>query len=209
MIQPTNGRIVWFHPAGDRHFGGVWDGITPLAATIVHVHNERLVNLAVFDMYGSLNGVQDVPLLQDDDVAIGSTFAEWMPYQKGQAAKVEQLEGEREAEKLRRLDALEADLANAPQLGDSDKGPADAMQAPGPNSIVSNVPQESPEAPPAVPHPLDRDGDGQPGGSLPASERLSDELIAEARALGIDLRGSAETVQAQIEEKRAEQPPPG
>lgn len=46
--------------------------------------------------------------------------------------------------------------------------------------------------------PLDRDGDGQPGGSLPASERLPADVFEAAKALGLDLRLSEQVLRAQI-----------
>lgn len=91
MIKPTNGRVVLFTPG--PHFAGAHDRGVSLAALIAHVHGERCVNLAVFDSNGGHHAFTSVPLLQDDDPAPeGGYYAEWMPYQKGQAAKTEQLE---------------------------------------------------------------------------------------------------------------------
>lgn len=49
-------------------------------------------------------------------------------------------------------------------------------------------------------HPLDRDGDGEPGGSLPAAERLPADLLAEAARLNIevDRRWGVETLEEKI-----------
>lgn len=97
MILPTNGRVVWFHPG--RFFQGrQYEKAQPLAATIVHVFGPRSVNLVVFDSDGFPCSAKGVPLLQDDDAEPAdpeAPFAEWMPYQKGQAAKAEALERER------------------------------------------------------------------------------------------------------------------
>lgn len=86
MINPTNGRQVWFHPNGnypDISYAG-----QPLAATVVQVWSDHCVNLQVLDANGRAHAVTSVPLLQGDDAAPqGSAYAEWMPYQKGQAAK--------------------------------------------------------------------------------------------------------------------------
>jgi hypothetical protein len=51
-------------------------------------------------------------------------------------------------------------------------------------------------------HPLDRDGNGFPGGSLPASERGLDDLKAEAEALGVkvDRRWGETRLRAEIED---------
>lgn len=90
MIEPTIGRVVWFTPAKtDESLSG---SSQPLAALVAHVHSDRCVNLAVFDANGGgSHSRTSVTLLQDDDVAPeAGYYAEWMPYQKGQAAKHEQ-----------------------------------------------------------------------------------------------------------------------
>jgi len=82
MIQPTLGRIVWFTPAQTDNALQPSD-TGKCAGIVTHVWNERLVNLAVFDMHGVLFPKPSVPLLQDDDVPVtGSQHCEWMPYQK-------------------------------------------------------------------------------------------------------------------------------
>jgi hypothetical protein len=93
MIKPTIGRVVWFHP-------GAWDHVNltrpdpsqPLAALVVYVWSDRMVNLAVFDQNGIAHGRTSVPLVQEGDMVPAEFFAEWMPFQKGQAAKAEALE---------------------------------------------------------------------------------------------------------------------
>lgn len=87
MINPTNGRQVWFRPNGCFLHNFVhYD--QPLAATVVHVWGDRLVNLQVLDSNGVAHAITSVTLLQDDDAAPlhGQVYAEWMPYQKTQAA---------------------------------------------------------------------------------------------------------------------------
>ena len=94
MIKPSNGRIVWFTPPQGEPTTIVQHDINqPLTAQIVHVWGDRMVNLVVFDSHGVMHAVPQVMLLQDDDAkpSLGR-FAVWMPYQKGQAAKTEQLE---------------------------------------------------------------------------------------------------------------------
>lgn len=94
MIEPTVGRVVLFTPPPSD----VNAPFAPLAAIIAHVWGPRLVNLAVFDKDGNaLPGVTSVMLLQDDDEKPSwGRYAEWMPYQKGQAAKTQELENELE-----------------------------------------------------------------------------------------------------------------
>ncbi len=95
MIKPTVGRVVLFTPAkqADRRT----DKSQPLAAFVAYVHGDRSVNLTVFEQTGNpaMAGHINVPLLQDDDPPRENGFyATWMPYQKGQAAKYEQLAAE-------------------------------------------------------------------------------------------------------------------
>ena len=103
MIQPTVGRVVHFVPyIMERDMAG--NGMLPCAAIIVNVWNERLVNLVVFDANGVPFSKCSVALLQDDDPAPQhGYFCKWMDYQKGQAAKTEELE--------RKIGATEDDRA--------------------------------------------------------------------------------------------------
>ena len=94
MIIPSNGRIVWYTPSkiGDEIISQ-HDKTKPLAAMVVHVWGDRMVNLAVVDSDGVWHVRTSVTLLQDDDPKPESgCFCAWMPYQKGQAAKTEALE---------------------------------------------------------------------------------------------------------------------
>lgn len=93
-IAPTVGRVVYFTPASTSplirdYKSGV------CAALVTAVHNDNCVNLAVFDANGNQYARCSVchvsTLTADDDVKKYDTW-DWMPYQKGQAAKTEQLE---------------------------------------------------------------------------------------------------------------------
>jgi glyoxylase-like metal-dependent hydrolase (beta-lactamase superfamily II) len=91
MIKPTVGRVVHFYPESNDSmlYRG---GDTPLAAIITHVHSDYCVNLAVFSAEGYALARTSVRLVHDARPRSGSQFCEWMPYQKGQAAKTEELE---------------------------------------------------------------------------------------------------------------------
>jgi hypothetical protein len=98
MIEPSNGRVVLFTPyRGNDSAPKIpadpmahHDKAKPLAAIIVHVWHDRMVNLIVFDSNGITHPRTSVPLLQDDDQEPShGYYAEWMTYQKGQAAKTE------------------------------------------------------------------------------------------------------------------------
>lgn len=93
-IVPTNGRIVWYTPEiADFDRGMVQAGHAPLAAIVTHVWNDRCVNLTVFDSNGFSHPRTTVTLVQDGDlIDQHGRYCEWMPYQKGQAAKTQQLE---------------------------------------------------------------------------------------------------------------------
>ena len=83
MIKPTVGRVVWYHPSGST------SEEQPLAAIIAHVWSDTCVNLAVFDANGAATNQTSVFLYQGDTDRPSSCYAEWMPYQMGQAAKTE------------------------------------------------------------------------------------------------------------------------
>lgn len=89
-ITPTVGRIVWFYP--DEVPMQQAAAGQPLAAIVTHVHSDTMVNLAVFSPAGGTFGVTSVDLYQGEGDRPSETygrFCEWMPYQKGQAAKAE------------------------------------------------------------------------------------------------------------------------
>jgi len=95
-IIPTVGRVVYFTPAAvdDQSIIPDWQsGVC--AALVTAVHNENCVNLAVFDVSGNQYARCSVchvsTVSADDDVKKYDTW-DWMPYQKGKAAKTEQLE---------------------------------------------------------------------------------------------------------------------
>lgn len=92
MIKPTIGRVVWFHPSSHSAESG-FAPTSICAAIVAHVHSDTCVNLAVFDGNGVSHSKTSVPLYQDGDpVPDAGYYCEWMPYQKGQAAKTEAAE---------------------------------------------------------------------------------------------------------------------
>ncbi len=97
IITPTVGRVVLFRPG--IGFAGIQmpDG-DPLPALISRVWNDRLINIGGFDADGKPFSATSVPLIQDGEPAPTGFYAEWMPYQKGQAAKTEALEKQTAAE---------------------------------------------------------------------------------------------------------------
>lgn len=89
IIKPTVGRVVWYKPYPQEGIMASKSG--NCAAIIAEVHSDHCVNLTIFDANGQSHGRTSVPLMQEGSVwpapAVG--IAQWMPYQKGQAAKTE------------------------------------------------------------------------------------------------------------------------
>lgn len=93
MIQPTPGRVVWYHPAAGDTGIAINDPSQPCAAMIAYVWHAHMVNLTVSDHNGQAQSRTSVRLLQDGEKPMpGTAYCEWMPFQKGQAAKTEALE---------------------------------------------------------------------------------------------------------------------
>lgn len=98
MISPTIGRVVWVRNRGHSS--------QPEAALVTYVHSDRLINVGGFDANGEPFRATSLALVQEGDEVPSWPYAEWMPFQKGQAAKTEQLE--------RRIDeALGSDFVKA------------------------------------------------------------------------------------------------
>ena len=83
-IQPTVGRVVWYNPDSIKH------PEARLAAHVASVIDEDTVNLMVIDEFGEPHSTRNVHLVHEGDCPVAC--CEWMPYQKGQAAKTDALE---------------------------------------------------------------------------------------------------------------------
>lgn len=99
IITPTIGRQVWFWPNGNTF--GVPGASQPeafmsdqaMAATIVCVWSDRMVNLQVLDHGGAPHMLRSIRLKQAGDEDSSQAYCEWMPYQAGQAKRIDQAEG--------------------------------------------------------------------------------------------------------------------
>lgn len=83
VIVPTVGRIVWvWRKSKDKQ-------LQPEAALVTYVHNERMINAAGFDAVGKPFALGSVRLIQEGDPVVDGSgpYAEWMPYQLGQAKR--------------------------------------------------------------------------------------------------------------------------
>jgi outer membrane biosynthesis protein TonB len=155
VIHPTPGRVVWYRPKANEvgEAGLTLDGSQPLAALIAFVHSPTEVNLGVLSAHGEFVGRVSVPLVQDRDATEGE--CEWMPFQKGQAAKAEQLE-QKPAEQPKPVEPQSAPLAPEPETS-ADPAPAVIPDEPkpgepAPDAPAAQVEQPAPEpelAPPA------------------------------------------------------------
>lgn len=74
MITPTIGRIVHYY------HGGVVDE-EPQAAIVAYVHTDRMVNLAVVNHSGFVEGHTSILLVQPEDDGVSGPYCRWMPYQ--------------------------------------------------------------------------------------------------------------------------------
>jgi hypothetical protein len=88
-ITPTVGRIVWWWQSEAPADAAAPGDKQPEAAVVTYVHSNDLVNLTVFNRNGVPRAATSVVLWQDGQPRPIASFAEWMPYQKGQAAKTE------------------------------------------------------------------------------------------------------------------------
>lgn len=133
MIKPTIGRVVWYWPSKELAEEA---GAQAYAALVTYVHSDYLVNLAVFDVNGDCRSRTHVSLYQahPSEERPNEPHCEWVPYQKGQAAKDEEGLGLRVMAK--RIDDLEAKLialANtAAAAAGLNKVAADPAPAPAP-----------------------------------------------------------------------------
>lgn len=93
IIKPTVGRVVLYYPKRSEGMGG-----GPLAAIVSAVHSDTVVSLVVFCPHGTTNSRKGVRLVQEggDPATANEPHCEWMQYQKGQAAKTEQVSGDYE-----------------------------------------------------------------------------------------------------------------
>lgn len=97
IIKPTVGRVLWYWPTDYDINQGMFaypGSDQPFAATVAFVHSDRMVNLSVADHNGKVFEKRSARLLQPGDSVRGELagYAEWMPYQQGQAAKTEKAE---------------------------------------------------------------------------------------------------------------------
>ena len=156
MIQPTVGRIVEFIEAHNEH---------PNAAIVVHVHNDRLVNLVAFDQVGHAAVQLNTPLRQPEDPRPEGNYCQWMPYQ------VKKDHGSESGERA----AGTENIGDNPATDADDPGPTgpvtgDAEEPAGQASI--GAPPEAPAGDDKATDPAEVDGDGQR--NPPPPEQLDD-----------------------------------
>ncbi|VTU38317.1 hypothetical protein H4CHR_04393 [Variovorax sp. PBS-H4] len=89
VIIPTVGRRVWYYPHPLSGASGFvcHNQNVPMDAGIVYVWSDRCVNLDVTDHAGNHHAFTSVDLWHGNGDRPNGAFCEWMPYQKGQASK--------------------------------------------------------------------------------------------------------------------------
>lgn len=86
LIHPTVGRRVWYWPAANDKSLAINNRLQPCDAGIAFVWNDALINVSVADHSGNMHSRTSVRLLQEGEHAnAGEAYAQWMPYQTGQA----------------------------------------------------------------------------------------------------------------------------
>lgn len=93
-IDPTVGRVLYFQPSAGSSVKQY--DTQPIRADIIYVHSPDCVKLHAIDHDGAHHVLSSVPLVQADEIAPGSYYAYWMPFQVGQA-RVAQPEADRAA----------------------------------------------------------------------------------------------------------------
>ena len=87
MIKPTIGRVIIIQRGASDAQPDGWP------ALICKVWGDRCINAAGFNEWGTTVSFSSLTLVQEGDTPPDAgPYAEWMPYQKGQAAKAEALE---------------------------------------------------------------------------------------------------------------------
>lgn len=86
MIKPTIGRVVWFWADNVACYD---ENAQPNAALVTYVYGDDCVSLVVFDKNGDGKARPVISLWQGEGPRPSGPHCEWMPYQKGQAAKQE------------------------------------------------------------------------------------------------------------------------
>lgn len=92
MIKPTVGRVVWVRCcpllfiADDGGPVNRWSEDQPFRGNIDFVNSDRNINVSGADHVGRPFRLVSCPLVQEGETSPASgPYAEWMPYQQGQA----------------------------------------------------------------------------------------------------------------------------
>ena len=118
MTQPTVGRVVWFWPSIGEQMALPRPG-QPLAAHVAAVSEDgSTVNLQVIDANGHAHARQDVPFYEGGHPG-GQSYADWMPFQRAQHAKQEEV-AVAEADGQEALPAEAPAKAKAPTSSDDE-----------------------------------------------------------------------------------------
>lgn len=119
VITPVVGRVVHFWPSRAPNSP---KPDQPCAAQIAYVHSDFCINVGYLSHGGTALSASSVQLIQPLDreapgfVEPDGYFAEWMPYQVGQAQKTEQVVAQLAEAKASAPGAGYVDKASSPGL---------------------------------------------------------------------------------------------
>lgn len=96
-IEPTIGRVVHYYHRDPAHDDPETEApiIGPQTALLCGINEDGTINVCHFDDQGNARPATNILLIQDEDGEPDEetlSWCEWMPFQKGQAQKTEQLE---------------------------------------------------------------------------------------------------------------------
>lgn len=96
MMQPTIGRVVWYHPQGLAGYKEQniqpWPAFITDVITLANEYRPALVTIAGFnrDGYPFKESFRDLYVIDDETPYHWQQLVTWMPYQVEQAKKAEQ-----------------------------------------------------------------------------------------------------------------------
>jgi hypothetical protein len=147
-IVPTPGRVLWYIPHPSEGLALI--GGDPLIALLAGVVDDRTVNVAVFNASGGFAGQRGgVPILeQGDDVPSDAGYCVWMPFQKGQAAKTDDL-----SPRITKLEESIAELTHRLDLATAAKAAELSDAAASQTATPAQAPPAEPGTPPTTEQP--------------------------------------------------------
>lgn len=118
-IEPTVGRKLHFYSYENGQHAAV-----PLSADLAAVNADGTINLMVISAEGFPGSRTGVQLVQEGEDVPLSHYATWIPYQRGQAAKTQEMEGKIAEQSNNSTDNSFAPIGGAQEAKQPEGGPA-------------------------------------------------------------------------------------